>query len=77
MVDINLPNPGGGRYWEIKDGSSGDLLLLLMESYGAKVCSEYVYGPATATKIEDTAQELLMTAASMDFIGVYKFERES
>lgn len=83
MLDVNLPNPGGGRYWQITE-SRGMMNLELREAHGSIVATEqlFVYSEgnddeAILFTLGEAAKKLLTEAKLKSLIGTYKFEGDN
>lgn len=72
---LELPNPGGKRYWDISRIDQY-FVVTLRNQFGAMVLeSEMIAQYATAESITGTCIELLrQSKAEVDFVGTYKFE---
>lgn len=74
MAELNLPNPGNGRYWDIRSAPDGDALIYLSEKDGKVIATERVLKPILAEDIIEAAGYMIYNAA--EFVGQYKFEGE-
>lgn len=75
--ELNLPNPGQGRYFDIAVvPRTGNYTVTLRSTWGASIVEAKVWQEdASTTVFEGVAQMLIKTAANeVSFVGQYKFE---
>lgn len=73
---LELPNPGGKRYWDIRTDDDGDYTITLCGEFGAEICLARIYrSDASHGEFIYQAEQLIkQNAARVQYTGTYKFE---